>query len=228
MTNPLWLAVDTADPRQARALIAACAPHLGGVKLGLEFFVANGPEGVRAAMAGAGGLPLFLDLKLHDIPHTVARAVAAAAALAPALLTIHAAGGPAMIAAARGAAPPATRIIAVSVLTSLDDADLLAAGVADGAVAQVVRLAGLARDAGADGLVCSPQEVAEVARRWPGGFLVVPGIRPGGEAHADQKRVMTPAAALAGGASALVVGRPISGAEDPAAAAAALAALLRG
>jgi orotidine-5'-phosphate decarboxylase len=227
MINPLWLAVDTADPRQARALVAACAPHLGGVKLGLEFFVANGPEGVRGAMAGVG-LPLFLDLKLHDIPHTVARAVAAAAALAPALLTVHAAGGPAMIAAARGAAPPATRIIAVSVLTSLDDEDLRAAGVAGGAMAQVVRLAGLARDAGADGLVCSPQEVAEVARRWPGGFLVVPGIRAEGDGHADQKRVMAPRAALAAGASALVVGRPISRADDPAAAAAAIAALLRG
>lgn len=223
--NPLFVAVDTGDALSARALVDAVAPHVGGIKLGLEFFCANGPSGVAAVVAGTR-LPLFLDLKLHDIPNTVAGAVAALAPLAPAILTVHAAGGTAMLAAARAAAPPATRVVAVTVLTSLDDADLAAAGVADGTAAQALRLARAARGAGLDGIVCSPHEVGAVGQAWPDGLFVVPGLRPAGSDMGDQKRVMSPAQALAAGAGVLVVGRPITAAPDPAAAAAAIAASL--
>lgn len=229
MASSIWLAVDTPDIARARALVAATAPWLGGVKLGLEFFVANGPRGVEEVMAGTG-LPLFLDLKLHDIPNTVAKAVESAARMQPALLTIHASGGAAMIAAAKEAAlkagGPGMRIIAVTVLTSLDAADLARIGLDVTPAAQVARLAGLAAAAGADGMVCSPHEVAAARARWPEGFMVVPGVRPAGAAADDQKRVMTPAEALAAGATALVVGRPVTAAADPAAAAAAIAASL--
>jgi orotidine-5'-phosphate decarboxylase len=229
MTNPIFVAVDTPDIAAARALVAAVAPHVGGVKLGLEFFCAHGAAGVAAVMDGQGlpqKLPLFLDLKLHDIPNTVAGAVRSLAPLAPAILTVHAAGGHAMLAAARAAAPSATRVVAVTVLTSLDDADLLAAGVPDGAAVQAARLAQVTRGAGLDGIVCSPHEVAAVKAAWPDGLFVVPGVRPAGSDVGDQKRVMTPAAALAAGAGVLVIGRPITGAPDPAAAAAAIAASL--
>jgi orotidine-5'-phosphate decarboxylase len=222
MANPVFVALDTPDIGAARALLAALAPHIGGVKLGLEFFCAHGPAGIAAAMEGCA-LPLFLDLKLHDIPNTVAGAVKSLAPLKPAILTVHAAGGHAMLAAARAAAPAHTKIVAVTVLTSLDDADLLAAGVADGAATQVLRLAGVARAAGLDGIVCSPHEVAAIKSAWPDGLFVVPGVRPAGSDVGDQKRVMTPAQALAAGAGVLVVGRPITAAPDPVAAAAAIA-----
>lgn len=224
---PLWLAVDTIDQGSARALAHSCAPWLGGVKLGLEFFVAHGPDGVRAVMRGLD-LPLFLDLKLHDIPNTVARAAAAAAPLRPALLTIHAGGGCDMIAAARKALPDSTKIIAVSVLTSMDDGDLAQVGVAGGTAAQVERLAQVARDAGADGMVCSPHEVAAVRALWPEGVTVVPGVRPAGADAGDQKRVMTPRQARDAGAKVIVIGRPITEARDPVAAAEALARSLEG
>ncbi|WP_439533897.1 orotidine-5'-phosphate decarboxylase [Polymorphobacter sp.] len=224
MTNPVYLAIDTTDLAAARRLATTCAPHIGGLKLGLEFFAAHGPAGISAF--SDHGLPIFLDLKLHDIPNTVAGAVAALAPLAPALLTIHAAGGPAMIAAARAAAPPATAIIAVTVLTSLDDDDLMQIGVLDPPSVQAPRLAALARASGADGVVCSPHEAAAIRADWPRGRLVVPGVRPAGSDTGDQKRVMTPAEALAAGASILVIGRPITAAADPAAAAAAIAASL--
>lgn len=214
MGNPVYLAVDTTDVAAASALVAACAPHIGGVKLGLEFFCAHGAAGVAAVM-GATGLPLFLDLKLHDIPNTVGSAVAALAPLAPSILTVHAAGGTAMALAARAAAPAATRIVAVTVLTSLDEADLAAAGVSDGAGAQVARLAAVARAGGLDGVVASAHEAAAVRAMWPGALIVVPGVRPAGADMGDQKRVMTPAAALAAGASVLVIGRPITAAESP-------------
>jgi len=225
MASPIWLAVDTPDVDRARRLVESCAPHLGGVKLGLEFFIANGPLGVEAVMIGLD-LPLFLDLKLHDIPNTVAKAIESTAHLRPALLTIHAAGGHAMIAAAKAAAGLGTRIIAVTVLTSLDSADLAAAGVPDSPASQVSRLAALAADAGADGIVCSAHELSAARQAWPEGFFVVPGIRPAGADTQDQKRVMTPREALDAGARALVIGRPISSASDPAAAAAAIAASL--
>lgn len=225
-SNPVFVALDTADPARALAWARAVAPHVGGLKLGLEFFLANGPAGVRAL--ASLGLPLFLDLKLHDIPNTVAGALRALAGLDLAIVNVHAGGGRAMLDAARASVAPPTRLIAVTVLTSLDDADLLALGIADGAAAQVARLAGLARDAGLDGLVCSAVEVARLRAAWPEALLVVPGIRPAGAARGDQKRVMTPREALAAGASILVVGRPITGAPDPTAAAAAMAAELAG
>lgn len=217
MINPIFVALDTPRLEDARAIGTAVAPHVGGLKLGLEFFSANGPAGVREM--AAIGLPIFLDLKLHDIPNTVGKAVAALAPLAPAVLTVHAAGGRAMLQAARAAAGPATKVVAVTVLTSLDSADLAEIGVNSSSADQVARLAGLARSAALDGIVCSGVEVAAARASWPEGFFVVPGVRPGGAAEADQKRVMTPRDALAAGASMLVVGRPITAAPDPAAAA---------
>jgi orotidine-5'-phosphate decarboxylase len=222
MANPIFVAVDTPDIASARALVAAVAPHVGGIKLGLEFFCAHGPAGIAAVMDGQA-LPLFLDLKLHDIPNTVAGAVRSLAPLAPSILTVHAAGGHAMLAAARAAAPTATRVVAVTVLTSLDDDDLRSAGVPDGSAAQAQRLAQLTLGAGLDGIVCSPHEVAAVQAAWPQGLFVVPGVRPAGSDTGDQKRVMTPAQALDAGAGVLVIGRPITAAPDPAAAAHAIA-----
>ncbi|MEI6486934.1 MAG: orotidine-5'-phosphate decarboxylase [Sphingomonadales bacterium] len=225
MRHPVFVAIDTPDVAAARALVAAVAPHVGGIKLGLEFFCAHGPAGIAAVMAGQE-LPLFLDLKLHDIPNTVAGAVRSLAPLAPAILTVHAAGGHAMLAAARAAAPAGTLVVAVTVLTSLDDGDLEDIGVTDGSATQAARLARVARGAGLDGIVCSPHEVAAVKAEWSAGLFVVPGVRPVGSEVGDQKRVMTPAQALAAGAGVLVIGRPITSAPDPAAAAAAIAASL--
>jgi orotidine-5'-phosphate decarboxylase len=225
MNNRIFVAADVASVADARALVAKVATSVAGLKLGLEFFCAHGPAGVAAVMDGRP-LPLFIDLKLHDIPNTVASAVASLAPLKPAILTVHAAGGAAMLAAARAAAPSETKIVAVTVLTSLDDHDLLGAGVADGSAAQVLRLARLARDAGIDGIVCSPHEVSAVNAIWPDGLFVVPGVRPEGSALGDQKRVMTPRQARDAGAGVLVIGRPITAASDPGAAAAAIAASL--
>lgn len=224
MTNPVYVALDTPDLARAQALAVAVRPHVGGLKLGLEFFVANGPAGVVAMRLF--GLPIFLDLKLHDIPNTVGHAVAALAGLAPALLTVHASGGVAMCAAAKAAAPPATQIIGVTVLTSLDDDDLTAAGVGDGAAAQVTRLAAVSRDGTLDGIVCSPLETAAMRAVLGNRTLVVPGVRPVGSDAGDQKRVLTPAQALAAGATILVIGRPITAAADPAEAARLIAASL--
>ena len=221
MGNPIFVAVDTPTLDGARALVAGVAPHVGGVKLGLEFFCAQGPAGVAAI--AAIGPPVFLDLKLHDIPNTVAGALHSLGGLAPAIVTVHAAGGHAMLAAARAAALAATKVVAVTVLTSLDDDDLHAIGVGDGSAAQVARLAALVRGAGLDGVVASPHETAAVRAAWPDALIVVPGVRPDGSAVGDQKRVMTPQAARAAGASVLVIGRPITAAADPATAAAAIA-----
>ncbi len=229
--NPILCAIDTPDTGRARALAAAVSGVVGGIKLGLEFFVANGPAALRQL---AGATPLFLDLKLHDIPNTVAGAVRAAAALEPLLLTIHCAGGAAMMRAAATAASEAGRgrrrmkLIGVTVLTSLDDGDLAATGQRGTASEQAQRLALLARDSGLDGVVCSPHEVAALRAACGTSFLlVVPGIRPSGAAAADQKRVLGPRAALDAGADYLVIGRPITEAADPAAAARAIAAELR-
>ena len=221
MNNPIFVAVDLPALEDARALVMRVAPHVGGVKLGLEFFCAAGPAGVAAI--SALGLPVFLDLKLHDIPNTVAGALHSLGGLAPAIVTVHAAGGHAMLAAARAAAPAATKVVAVTVLTSLDDDDLRAMAVPGGAAAQVARLAALARGAGLDGVVASPHETAALRAAWPDALLVIPGVRPAGSDVGDQKRVMTPRAARDAGASVLVIGRPITGAADPAAAAAAIA-----
>jgi orotidine-5'-phosphate decarboxylase len=222
--TPIFVAIDTPELDRALEIAEAVRGHAGGVKLGLEFFSAQGPDGIR--QVSSIGLPIFLDLKLHDIPNTVGKAVEALAPLEPAILTVHAAGGRAMLAAAKVAARAHTRIVAVTVLTSLDEGDLAASGVRDSPAEQVARLATLARDSGVDGIVCSGAEVAAARASWPDGFFVVPGIRPAGADVGDQKRVMTPAQALADGASVLVVGRPITGALDPGQAAAELAAAL--
>jgi orotidine-5'-phosphate decarboxylase len=223
----LIVALDTLEVERARDWARAVMPYAGMLKLGLEYFLANGAAGFRE-LADA---PIFLDLKLHDIPNTVAGGVRAVLKLRPKMLTIHASGGSAMIQAAHQAASSAgadrPMILAVTVLTSLDQADLRAVGVANSVSEQVLRLARLAIGAGADGLVCSPLEVAMLrAELGPKVTLVVPGIRPQGEAVGDQARTLTPAEAIAAGADWIVVGRPITKATDPAASAADIAASL--
>jgi orotidine-5'-phosphate decarboxylase len=220
--KPIFVAIDTPDVHRAAALARSVLGVAGGVKLGLEFFCANGHEGVLRIAEHE--LPIFLDLKLHDIPNTVEKAVQALAPLAPAVLTVHAAGGRAMLAAAKAAAPPETKVVAVTVLTSLDSVDLAEGGVIGTPGEQVQRLAELAREAGVDGIVCSGAEVAAAKADWPDGFFVVPGVRPAGADVADQKRIVTPRQALADGASILVIGRPITAAVDPARAIADIAA----
>ena len=211
--KPIFVAIDTPDLGRAKSLARGVRDVAGGLKLGLEFFSANGPDGV--ARLSDIGLPLFLDLKLHDIPNTVAKAVEALAPLRPAVLTVHAAGGKAMMAAAKAAAPAETKVVAVTVLTSLDRDDLASIGVDRSPAAQVKRFAELAHEAGVDGIVCSGAEVAAARHAWPDGFFVVPGVRPAGFAVGDQKRVVTPREAAADGASVLVIGRPITEAPNP-------------
>jgi len=223
--NPIFVALDTPGLDQAIAMTEAVRGHAGGVKLGLEFFSAQGPQGIRRV--SEIGLPIFLDLKLHDIPNTVAKTVEALAPLEPAILTVHAAGGHEMLQAAKRAAPPGTRVVAVTLLTSLDAGDLADLGIDRSPAEQVTRFAWIARDAGIDGIVCSGAEVAAARKTWPTGFFVVPGIRPAGADVADQKRVVTPAQALDDGASVLVIGRPITGAPDPARAIAEISASLK-
>jgi orotidine-5'-phosphate decarboxylase len=223
--KPIFVAIDTADLDRAIALAQCVRNDAGGVKLGLEFFSAQGPEGVRRI--ADLGLPIFLDVKLHDIPNTVAKAVEALAPLEPAILTVHANGGHEMLLAAKRAAPEATKVVAVTLLTSLDAADLSDLGIARSPADQVARLAWVTRDAGVDGIVCSGAEVGTAKTEWPSGFFVVPGIRPVGADIADQKRVVTPRQALEDGASVLVIGRPITGAADPARAIADIAASLK-
>jgi orotidine-5'-phosphate decarboxylase len=227
----IFVALDTPDPERARALARALSGRVGGFKIGLEGFVANGPALV-AEMRDAGHV-VFLDLKLHDIPNTVEGAAAGAARLGISFLTVHALGGSAMIARAvqacgahapTGATPPV--VLAVTILTSHDDASLARIGIVGPAAAAVPRLAALAREAGALGLVCSPLEVAAARQAHPEGILVVPGIRPatpGPRAPDDQARVATPGDAVRAGADRIVVGRPITEAADPVAAAEAIA-----
>ncbi|TFI56563.1 orotidine-5'-phosphate decarboxylase [Sphingomonas parva] len=224
MSSPIFVAIDTPDLERAKTIATRIRNHVGGIKLGLEFFCANGRQGIRE-MADLG-LPVFLDLKLHDIPNTVGKAVQALRPLEPAILTVHAAGGRAMLEDAKAAAPLGTKVVAVTVLTSLDRSDLGAIGVEDEPHDQVARLTGLAREAGLDGVVCSGNEVAAARASWPDGFFVVPGVRPADAQAGDQKRVVTPRAALDAGASILVIGRPITQAQDPDLAARAIAATL--
>ncbi len=221
----LFVALDTQNLGKAAGLAQALAGQVGGLKIGKEFFAAQGPDGVRAV---AGGEPLFLDLKFHDIPNTVAGAIRAVVHLRPFMVNVHASGGRAMMQAAGEAAREAAEdlevtrplVLGVTVLTSLDEDDLDAVGQRGPASDQTVRLAELARDSGLDGVVCSPREIAAVrAACGPDFQLVVPGIRPTWAAAGDQKRIMTPAEALGAGADYLVVGRPITGAADPVAAA---------
>ena len=224
MSNRIYVALDTPDLAKAHAMAGKLRHHVGGIKLGLEFFMANGRAGVRD-MAELG-LPIFLDLKLHDIPNTVAKAIMALRDLAPAILTVHAAGGRAMLEDAKAAAPAGTKVVAVTTLTSLDGTDLKSIGCMGDPHEQVLRLTELARDSGVDGVVCSGEEVAAAHRFWPRGFFVVPGVRPADGVVGDQKRVVTPRAAIDAGASILVIGRPLTQAEHPDAAARAIAATL--
>jgi orotidine-5'-phosphate decarboxylase len=226
--NPICCAIDCADLEDARDLARSLRGHVGGLKIGLELFVAHGPDAVR--QLGALGLPILLDLKLHDIPNTVAAAVRQAGDLGAAYITLHASGGPAMLEAAADAAAGLTRpprLLAVTVLTSLDQDDLAQIGLRADPGQQAILLASLARQCGVDGIVCSPHEI-ELVRAELGDevTLVVPGIRPEGSDEDDQKRVLTPAEAMAKGADILVIGRPITAAPDPAAAARAILASL--
>jgi orotidine-5'-phosphate decarboxylase len=223
---PIAVALDAPDLETAANWAALVTPHVSTVKIGLELYLRYGPEAV-ASVRGASSVEVFLDLKLHDIPATVAAAARAVARLRPDMLTVHAAGGPAMVRAAAEAAPGA-KIIAVTVLTSLGSADLERIGLAGPLSDAVRRLAALAVEAGAHGLVCSAREAADVrAEVGPDILLVTPGIRPAGTDVHDQARVATPEEALRAGADLLVVGRPITGAADPGAAAAAMAASVR-
>ena len=223
---PIAVALDAPDLETAARWASLVTPHVSTVKVGLELYLRYGPD-VIDSVRGASGVEIFLDLKLHDIPNTVAGAAAAVARLRPAILTVHAAGGAAMIQAAVQAAPQ-TQIAAVTVLTSLSDGDLERIGLAGPADDAVRRLAVLAVSAGATALVCSPHEVAAVrAEVGPQITLITPGVRPVGADSQDQARVATPEQALADGADLLVIGRPITGSADPGAAAAAIAASLR-
>ena len=225
ITNPLCVALDASDARKNREVARQVAEHAGVLKVGLTAFVAGGTELVTDI---ARLRPVFLDLKLHDIPAQVGGAVTSAAATGASLLTIHASGGPAMVRAAVDAAGDDLTILAVTVLTSLDDDDLDRIGLMGPPDKAVLRLAELALEAGAPGLVCSPQEVAHLRERFGprgagGPLLVVPGIRPAA-ADDDQKRTMTPREALEAGADLIVVGRPITEADDPGAAASSISA----
>ena len=213
MTNPVYLALDLPQLEPALELAGKVRGHVGGIKLGLEFFCAHGHHGVREV--AKLGLPIFLDLKLHDIPNTVAGAMQAIHVLEPAIVTVHASGGRAMMEDAKAAAHHGSRVVAVTMLTSLDAEDLAQTGIGGSAHDQVLRTAALARAAGLDGVVCSGQEIGAVRAEWPDGFFVVPGVRPAGGQVGDQKRTVTPREARDAGASVLVVGRPIARAEDP-------------
>lgn len=216
--NPIFCAIDTMDLMRAINLSRQIAPHVGGIKLGLEFFTAHGAKGVREV---AGGLPVFLDLKFHDIPNTVAGAIRATRDIPCYMMTVHCSGGMEMLTAAKAAAlslPHKPKVIGVTVLTSMDEAGLNEIGVPGDVKTQVKRHVKLAYEAGLDGCVCSAQELSALRQEVSDQkFLwVTPGIRPAGAALDDQKRVMTPEEAIQHGASHLVIGRPITKAESPA------------
>jgi orotidine-5'-phosphate decarboxylase len=227
LRNPIFCALDTPDLGLATSWAAKLADTVGGVKLGLEFFNAQGPKGVSEVMR-ASGLPLFLDLKFHDIPNTVAGAVKSVVPFKPFMINVHAVGGREMMEAAANAAREAAEkhmvdrplVIGVTVLTSMNESELNEVGVAGAVLDQVRRLAELAKISGLDGVVCSPHE-AEMLRRdcGPNFKLITPGVRPAWAAANDQKRVMTPHEAVAAGADYVVIGRPITAAPDQAAAA---------
>ena len=217
--NPVFCALDTTDLEWAVALAHELSGHVGGVKLGLEFFYAHGRDGYRRV--AEAGLPVFLDLKLHDIPNTVAGGLRALADLKPAIVNVHAGGGAAMMRAAAETFAGVTQVIAVTVLTSLDATDLQAIGFGDGEPsAHALKLAKLTRASGLTGVVCSPHDLRAIRSELGADFLtVVPGIRPEGGKTQDQKRIATPGWAVKTGADILVVGRPITRADDPVAAA---------
>ena len=216
-------ALDTTNVEEAAILAGELSPHVGGIKLGLEFFGANGPQGfLEVAKANRN---IFLDLKLHDIPNTVAKTIHAFMPLGPKIMTIHTAGGSAMMKAASEAATLAAKnegcerpiIVGVTILTSLDNEDIEAIGFQNKVSMQVVKLARLAKESGLDGVVCSPHEIKLIKESCGADFkLVVPGIRPAGSDTGDQKRVMTPEEAVSLGADYLVIGRPITKSDNPA------------
>lgn len=234
LRNPVFCAVDTPDLGTATTWAAKVGDHVGGIKLGLEFISAHGPKGIAQVMK-ASDLPVFLDVKFHDIPNTVAGAVKAITAVRPFMLNVHAGGGRDMMKAAAEAASeaayehvvPRPLVIGVTVLTSLSDDDLAEVGLETTADDQALRLAVLAKESGLDGVVCSPREAARIRAACGENFkLVTPGVRPDWAAANDQKRIMTPDQALAEGADFLVIGRPITAAEDPTAAAQRIATAL--
>jgi len=229
MANPVYCALDTVDLAKAQMLAAQLRGQVGGLKIGKEFFTAHGPAGVKAVV---GDQPLFLDLKFHDIPNTVAGAIRAACALRPRYVNVHCGGGSNMMKVAaetaRVAGDSRPLVLGVTVLTSLDAADLRDIGFQEDPAALVLKFAKMAQASGLDGVVCSSHEIARLREACgPDFHLVVPGIRPAGSDLADQKRVMTPREALDLGANVLVIGRPITAAPDPAAAAQSIAAELR-
>jgi len=227
--NPVFVALDTPDLDRALALARAVKPFVGGLKVGLEFITACGPDGVRRIVGE--GLPVFADVKFHDIPNTVAGAAREATRMGVLMFNVHAAGGRAMMrAAAEGAAAATERsgrrplVLAVTVLTSLDRAALSRElSVAASVEGHVLHLAGMAAESGLDGCVASPNEIGALrTNRGPGWVIVTPGVRPAGSTPGDQSRIATPRAAVQAGAHYLVVGRPITGAPDPARAAEAV------
>jgi orotidine-5'-phosphate decarboxylase len=219
----IYCAVDTGDLGRARELSAAVTEAGCGVKLGMEFFNAHGPHGVHMILEARVRPRVFLDLKFRDIPNTVAGAVKSACSLDVAYLNVHAAGGTTMMQAAKAACAARTRLLAVTVLTSLDDSALEEVGQRGPAMDQVMRLARLTHASGLDGIVCSAQEIKQIRNALPNDFvLMVPGIRPEGSKADDQRRTMTPREAMDAGATHLVIGRPITGASNPAAAARAI------
>lgn len=223
-TNPLYLALDVPRLDAAEDLARKVSAHIGGLKLGLEFFCAHGHHGVHELHKL--GLPIFLDLKLHDIPNTVGAAMQAIHVLEPSIVTVHASGGRAMMEDAKAAAGENCKVVGVTVLTSFDGKDLGSVGIEANPHDQAMRLAELAHAAGLDGIVCSGHEVGAIHKQWKNGFFVVPGLRLPGGAQGDQKRIVTPRQARDDGASVLVIGRPIVRADDPVAAARAIEATL--
>ena len=220
--NPIICAVDTTSVSDAKKLAGELVGSVGALKLGLEFFTANGAAGVHEI--ASQNAPVFLDLKFHDIPNTVAKAIKATAGMDVFMITVHAAGGAAMMRAAADAAQevatktgkPKALVVGVTVLTSLDTNDMNEIGYLNDAGSQALRLAGFARSNGLDGIVCSPHEVASIRAQCGMDFtLVCPGIRPAGSSAGDQKRIMTPKEAVQAGADYLVIGRPITEAASP-------------
>ncbi|HEX4304384.1 MAG TPA: orotidine-5'-phosphate decarboxylase [Rhizomicrobium sp.] len=227
--NPVFVALDTPDVNRAVSVAGAIKPYVGGLKIGLEFITACGPDGIRRIVDL--GLPVFADVKFHDIPNTVAGAARALAGLGAQIFNVHVSGGEAMMrdaVAAAKAVDPKVKVIGVTVLTSIDDAVIDSVGQRGPAAEQVVRLAKLAQFSGLDGVVCSAQEIVSLRQACgPDFMLVTPGIRPIGADLADQKRVMTPSEAHRAGSDIIVIGRPVFAAPDPAAAAKAIADELR-
>jgi orotidine-5'-phosphate decarboxylase len=219
--NPICVALDTPDINRALELVSTLKGHVGMVKIGMEFFYAHGPKAYE--QVAAHGIPVFLDLKLHDIPNTVASALKSLLRLspAPAIINVHAAGGSDMMKAAIEAVEGRCKLIGVTILTSLSNPDIAAIGFARTTDEQALLLAKLTHQAGLDGIVCSALDLPRVRAELPRQFLtVVPGIRPADASVQDQKRVVTPTQGVAAGADILVIGRPITGAADPAKAAA--------